>query len=137
MSDTLATDHRAIMRGWPASLVEIAEVIGPAATLRLVDAYGGTVCYVPMQVDPEHRLAQAIGLDAAKKLVARYCGEKVEVAVLHVARTRKALIAQTPGGVSEVARALGVTRRWVRMVRNVARGDPRQIDMFPSADKSE
>lgn len=124
-----------IMRGWPASLIEIAEVIGQAAALRLVDAYGGTVCYVPQSIEPGHRLAQSIGLVAAARLVARYGGEKVEVPVLHVARTRKALIAQAEGGVAEVARALGVTRRWVRMVRNAGRGgDPRQIDMFAGHD---
>ena len=120
-----------IMRGWPASLVEIAEVIGQPAALRLVDAYGGTVCYVPQSVDAGHRLAQSIGLVAAGHLVARYGGEKVEVPVLHVARTRKAMIAQAEGGVAEIARALGVTRRWVRAVRNAGQGgDPRQIDMF-------
>ena len=124
------TEDSAIMRGWPASLVDIAEVIGPAAALRLVDAYGGTVCYVPLQLGPAHRLSQSIGVDAAERLAARYGGEKIEVPVLNVARTRKALIARTPGGVSEVARALGVTRRWVRMVRNTGRADHRQIDMF-------
>ncbi len=126
------TDFAALTRGWPASLVEIAEVIGPAGALRLVDAYGGTVCYVPQgNVEPAHRLAQAIGPAAAERLVARYGGEKIEVPVLHVARTRKAMIARAEGGVAEVARALGVTRRWVRMVRNTGRGDGRQIDMFP------
>lgn len=131
------TDGAVIMRGWPASLVEIAEVIGATATLRLVDAYGGTVCYVPNAIDAKHRLAQAIGLAAAQGLVARYCGEKIEVPVLHVARTRKALIAQAEGGVAEVARALGVTRRWVRMVRNAGAGDPRQIELFPTHDKAD
>lgn len=129
------TGDRTVMRGWPASLVEIAEVIGPAAALRLVDAYGGTVCYVPMAVAPEHRLAQAIGIQAAELLAARYSGEKIEVPVLHSARTRKSLIARAEGGVSEVARALGVTRRWVRMVRNAGRGDERQIDMFLRSER--
>lgn len=128
------TGDHSVMRGWPASLVEIAEVIGEAAALRLVDAYGGTVCYVPMAIAPEHRLAQAIGPVAAGRLVARYGGEKIEVPVLHVARTRKAMIAQAEGGVAEVARRLGVTRRWVRAVRNSGRGDPRQIDMFGPPD---
>lgn len=126
------SDDRAIMRGWPASLVEIAEIIGPAGALRLVDNYGGTVCYVPQAVDTAHRLARSLGLEAAERLVARYCGEKIEVPVLHAARSRKAIIAKAEGGVAEVARALGVTRRWVRMVRNSGRGDERQLEMFPS-----
>ncbi len=49
------------------------------------------------------------------------------------------MIAEAEGGVAEVARALGVTRRWVRMVRNTGRGDPRQIEMFaaPGQDRAE
>ncbi len=130
------TDARTVMRGWPASLVEIAEVIGTAAALHLVDAYGGTVCYVPVSaVDPAHRLVQAIGPEAAALLVARYGGEKLEVPVLRSARARKTLIATAEGSAAEIARQLGVTRRWVRMVRNAGRGDPRQIDMF--ADGAE
>lgn len=114
------------MRGWPASLVEIAEVIGVPAALHLVDAFGGGVCYVPARLDETNRLAQAIGPQAAQLLVARYAGEKLEIARLQVARTRKAVIAGAEGSVAEVARTLGVTRRWVRMVRNSGQGgDPR------------
>ncbi|WP_431282706.1 hypothetical protein ACQW02_25415 [Humitalea sp. 24SJ18S-53] len=121
---------RAIMRTWPASLVEIAEVIGIAASLRLVDAYGGTTLYVPAHAEPTHRLVQSIGREAAALLIERYTREKIEVPTVRMARSRKVLIAGASGPTHEVARTLGVTARWVRMVRNMGRPDPRQIDMF-------
>ncbi|MBX9752297.1 MAG: hypothetical protein K5Q68_22095 [Roseococcus sp.] len=126
---------RSIMRGWPASLVDIAEVIGVAAALRLVDAFGGMTLYVPEKLDPAHRLVQSIGMSAAEALIARYGLEKIEVPTLHMARTRKALIANTTGPTHLVARELGVTTRWVRMVRNVPGADPRQMDMFAEPPK--
>ena len=61
------------MRGWPASLVEIAEVIGTGPTLNLVDAFRGLdYCYVPKSVEPDHRVTQAIGIEAATKLVKEF-----------------------------------------------------------------
>lgn len=125
------TAEPSITQGWPASLQDIAELIGVAATLRLVDAYGGSVLYVPMTLDPGHRLVQSIGPKAAAELVRVYGAEKVEVPVLRVARSRKALIAGAEGKTREVARTIGVTERYVRMVRNDRkRPDDRQSDLL-------
>lgn len=122
------------MRGWPASLVEIAEAIGITPTLMLVQAYGGVGCYVPHTLDATHAISQAIGPDAAYKLARSFGGSKLDVPVLAVARQKKAQIARAEGTTSEVARFFGVTARWVRMIRNAGGPDPRQIDMF-TADK--
>lgn len=125
------TADRSIMQGWPGSLQDIAELIGVAATLRLVDAYGGSVLYVPMSLEPGHRLVQAIGPKAAEEMVRIYGAEKVEIPVLRIARSRKALITGAEGKTREVARRLGVTERWVRMVRNEpSRRDDRQTDLL-------
>ncbi len=57
----------------PESLREIVDLIGLPATLRLVESYGGMIAlYVPRDVDPDHHLAQAIGITAARKLATRY-----------------------------------------------------------------
>jgi hypothetical protein len=118
------------MRGWPASLVEIAEIVGVAPTLMLVQAYGGVGCYVPHAIEATHPIAQAIGPDAAHKLAQAFGGSKLDVPVLAVARQKKSQIAQATGKTSDVARLFGVTARWVRMIRNSGAPDPRQIDMF-------
>lgn len=126
------TDDRALMRGWPDSLIQIAETIGVANALRLVEAYGGVEdCFVPGgRLHEGLRLVQVVGLDAAAQMQRAYGPGTLEIPNLRIARTRKALIAAAEGNVTEIARRLGVTRRWVRMVRNAQRGDPRQIDMF-------
>lgn len=126
------TDDRALMRGWPDSLIRLAEVIGVAATLRLVEAYGGAEdCFIPGgRLHAGLRLVQVVGIAAAEQMQRAYGPGKLEIPNLRIARTRKAMIAAAEGNVTEIARRLGVTRRWVRMVRNAQRGDPRQIDMF-------
>ncbi len=131
------TDTPNPMRGWPASLVKLAEMIGLAATLRLVDAYGGDGVYVPQHVDPDKPFAQIAGLTAAEILVQHYAGEKLEIAALAGVRHKKPLIAEARGPVAEVARKFAVTARWVRYCRASMRPDDRQLDMFsaqPAAD---
>lgn len=131
------TDDHSIMRGWPASLVRLAETVGVANTLRLVDAYGGAECHIPLsELHPGVRLVQVVGMDAAAAMKRVYGGGPLEIASLRIARTRKGLIAEADGTVTEIARRLGVTRRWVRMVRNAGQGgDPRQIDMFAAPER--
>ena len=61
------------------SLVEIERAIGLAATLKLVEHFGGTHIYPPCPefLTNEHKLARAIGLDAARKLVQDYVGDRL------------------------------------------------------------
>ncbi|SMF86504.1 hypothetical protein [Tistlia consotensis] len=118
------------LRGWPQSLIEIAEMTSVAAALRLVDAFGGTKCYVPKDMPPEHSLVLAIGSEAAAILHRHYAGSGIEVPVLAVARHRKRLILEAQGGTKEVALRVGVSDRYVRMVRNAGRPDDRQLEMF-------
>ncbi len=106
------------MRGWPASLVEIAEKIGLAATLKLIEAYGGTNCYIPHRPTPEQKLVQVIGIAATLKLSAVHAGEHIDIALAQAARSKKALISDAKGTSVEVARRFGVSTRWVRYCRN-------------------
>src|SRR5579883_2549479 len=65
-------------RGWPARLVEIADLIGDAAALRLVAAFGGLRIYIPAQPKPDQALWQAVGESAAHLLAERYGSAEVE-----------------------------------------------------------
>ncbi|TXG98581.1 MAG: hypothetical protein E6R08_04030 [Nevskiaceae bacterium] len=124
-----------IPRGWPNRLIEIAELIGTGPTLNLIDAYRGRdYCYVPKGVTPDSSLAQIIGPENAAKLSQRWAGEKLFLPELASARHRKRLIAQAEGRTSDVAREFGVSARWVREVRQGARPDSRQMDMFASGE---
>lgn len=119
------------MRGWPASLVSLAELIGMAATLRLVEAYGGDGVYVPQTVDPDKPFVQIAGLTAAEILVQHYGGERLEIANLAGVRHKKPFIAEAKGTVAEVAKRFSVSARWVRYCRASIRPDDRQLEMFP------
>lgn len=52
----------------PESLRDIVDVIGLAATLELVEHFGGIALYVPSELTSEHRIVKALGAAAAAKL---------------------------------------------------------------------
>jgi CelD/BcsL family acetyltransferase involved in cellulose biosynthesis len=60
----------------PATALELIEVIGLQATIDLVAAFAGDDVKIPSKVDGKSRiwaaLAEAVGHEAAAKLVARY-----------------------------------------------------------------
>jgi len=104
--------------GWPQSLIEIAEIIGPEATLKLVEAYRGQdFCYVPKRITEKSALVQIIGIEAATKLSQAAAGDKIFMPELAVAKSRKQLIAEAEGTTAEIARRYNVSARWVREVR--------------------
>lgn len=104
------------MRGWPASLVEVAEVIGPEAALLLVHHFAGTELYVPATPPADHPI-HVIGAEAMAALCERYAGDCIQVPTLYAARSKKAMMAALKGSNRAVARQLGITERWARKVR--------------------
>ncbi|WP_046079657.1 Mor transcription activator family protein [Halomonas sp. HG01] len=52
----------------PQSLTDVAEAIGLAATLALVEHAGGVRIYVPERLGDEHRLIDWLGREAAVRL---------------------------------------------------------------------
>lgn len=106
--------------GWPASLRELADIIGDKAALELQGARAGTRMYVPKRPTQKSPLAQIIGLREARLLaVSGYGGEYLVVptGVLMKARVRRRAIEAAEGFPSDVARRFGVSERWVRKIR--------------------
>lgn len=68
--------HRAL----PESLAEVQEVIGLPATMKLVEAYGGTRVYVPKRLGVQHKLANLLGVEQARRLSHYFGGESLTVA---------------------------------------------------------
>lgn len=69
---------------YPAFTHEVARLgawLGPAATLALVEAYGGTRLYVPEKVDPETDLARVLGAEAHALLSSRWGRDVLKVPV--------------------------------------------------------
>jgi hypothetical protein len=106
-------------------LYGLSELIGLANAMKLVEAYGGVMLYVPRTVAEGHKLSALIGLEAAQKLAQAYPGEKITIPLsvtgdhAKQAAVRRARIRELKeGGLShtQIARELRTTDRTVRKV---------------------
>lgn len=134
--------------GWTEQMVEWANLIGPYATLRLVEAFGGREIYI--SADPERiRFKDVIGLDAAALISREYrsCRLQIPTAKTALRRARRAgIIAAARKGdlpIAKAARMIGTSRPYMsELVNNSDEGngakpftparsvDTRQMDMF-------
>lgn len=64
----------------PESLTEIAEIIGLPSTLTLVEKWGGTRIFIPRQVAAQHKLANLLGFEQARKMSRHFGGETLTIA---------------------------------------------------------
>ena len=136
---------------WPAQLVEISDVIGPCAALRLIDRFGGQQVRVPK--DPERSPFREV-LDARQvKIMAQiYGNDRLELPVARAAldeARRAPILASVRNGdmtVREAAKIIGTARTYVAQLvnrsdeacdaqplRRPKRGDDRQIEMFANS----
>lgn len=125
------------LKDLPASVREIADVIGAEAALRLINqlptCLAGTdghksvrpILYVPKRLPADHRLVQILGWHDALKLVNHFGGEilypancrEVERSILREFAKKLLGIGYRP---EMVAEKLGVT---VRTVRNIVKAE--------------
>ena len=63
----------------PASVRDMAEVIGLDAALGVVQHYGGTRLWLPLVLSEDHPLVQTIGLAAARSLSEHYRLESLTI----------------------------------------------------------
>lgn len=110
----------------PPSLMEIAEIAGMAAALKIGTTYAGKRLYVPRRIGPRHALVALVGLDAARRLVQHFDGETILIppALAGEARRRREAIHRMTGEASqtEIAHALGIARSTVQRQQAKARG---------------
>jgi hypothetical protein len=110
----------------PSTLMEIAEIAGLDAALKVGTIYSSKRLYVPRRIGARHELAELVGLDAARKMVARYGGDTLVIppALAGQARTRREAIHRMTGEASqtEIAHALGIARSTVQRQQAKARG---------------
>ena len=124
----------------PINLLEIVEVIGEAAVLRLVEYHGGTTPRLPAikNISADHPLAQCIGVEALTKLVTSTGGGRwLYVAKcargLREARNREIvrLYSQpinTP--VEQLARTYHLSDRQIWNILGSTVVDDRQVSLF-------
>ena len=109
----------------PAELAPIVEVIGEAATLKLIEARGGTRLFL-RRGEQQEQLVAEIGARAAKQLGAHFTGEQLKVPT---AKPWRARVYRARGwSYARIALALGTTETSVwRMLH--ATGDTRQLTL--------
>ena len=111
-------------------MVEIAELTDVDTAWKLVNHFGGLNFYFPVEIKAEHKLAQAIGLEAAKKICSVFGGSYNEVPMMSAAQSKKQLIAKMQGkSTREIARNLKCTERYVRKIKD-KKVDENQKSLF-------
>ncbi len=110
---------------------ELATLIGEDAFVRLAETFGGTRLYVPIAVTADHEIAQAIGLDAARRLVDRLAPDVVKVPLARELRARHYRAEGKSN--AQIARKIGITESGVeklfrRMPDAPAKGS--QLSLF-------
>lgn len=107
----------------PGIVQAVAHEFGYDVGEKMMIHFGGQLVSVPMRPMRRSRLFQVLGHEAAKWLSQRYGASQIEVPIgasMKAAARNRAIIGH-PGSHNEAARAAGVTRRWVRMVRKGAK----------------
>ena len=105
----------------PGVIEEIAEVAGRQAAIRLAMRLGGSVIHVPRpsHVSPDHPLAEAIGIDAARAVAERFAGEG-----LYIPMSRRFVarhLSDEGLAARQIASQLGVSIRTVQRYRSTVR----------------
>jgi hypothetical protein len=101
----------------------LAKELGYEMGEKLMIHFGGMQLQVPLKPRRRHALWQQLGEDAARTMCRLYGGQQIEVPIgasLKAAQRCRAIV-EHPGSHNQAARAFGVTRRWVRMVRRAGK----------------
>ncbi|MFH1813414.1 MAG: Mor transcription activator family protein [Pseudomonadota bacterium] len=130
----------------PQSVVDLIELLGYEATMRLVDAFGGLKIEVPygrVEGPLTARIIQTLGGGLAARFMATYGGEELYIprCVQAIRDERdRAIQADYDAGsrVPDIAQKYMISERWVWVVLKRAIGDQQagrkrddsQLDMF-------
>lgn len=116
----------------PFIVQDLANIIGLADTLKLVDHYKGTSMWVPAEFKPDHILCKIIGAESFIKLTKSYGGEALEIPkcedALRAVRNEK--IRLSDKSQSQLAREWDVTVRWIRELQKNMDCDEVQENLF-------
>ncbi len=110
--------HRPRLSAEARVLDNIAKVIGAGAALRLCEQFGGSRVYVALNPAPSNPVASAIGHSKAERLSTYFGGERLAIPSegARTNRTRIARMRRRGLAVSEIARKLGCSERYVYKV---------------------
>lgn len=136
-------NHTQLLSHLPATLVEMAQVIGIASTLKVIDSFGGLSYAMPTSTDSDNakKLAAVIGIEATKALIHRFGGEVVYINTCQSLRIAmrnqafvEAVLSTMETGISqykaiqEVAPVFGITERLAYLI--LGSQNTKQADLF-------
>lgn len=121
----------------PQVLKDIEAILGFQQSMRLSEAFGGRVVYVPEKIKAKHKLAKLLGMEDAQKLAKVYGGDSIDMPKAHIYHATMRQIEVTrrhKAGepVEKLAAEFGVTWRGIykmieRETRRRARARYREI----------
>lgn len=106
----------------PANLGPFAVILGPAALLALVEAFGGRRIYVPKRARYGQVLSASLGIEAARALSDAFGGGQIKVPMCKAWRAR--VYAARALSTREIGRRLGLSEASVLRLLGTRRADP-------------
>lgn len=115
----------------PASLRDVAEVLGLRVAIALIEHFGGLEIKLPIKPRPDHPIIKALGARDGNALCAFLGGGSMYVPHNRTTSTRADILKLESEGKdrAEIARILGISQRHVRRMAN-REDDPRQSRLF-------
>ena len=116
----------------PASLVDVAETLGLRVALALIQNFGGLEVKFPARPRPDHPVIKALGEEDGYALCEFLGGQQIYVPHARPARSRLPEVRKLQAvgmNSAEIARTLGISQRYVRMLTN-DRPDDTQMSLF-------
>lgn len=110
--------------------IDLTDVLSAMEVVALVEAFGGTRLYLPVQMTEEHRIAKAIGYEAAMKLWQALGSGPLRIPI---ARDLRARHYRAQGdSYAKIARKLGMTEPGVEtLFKRVAQPDGERRNQRP------
>ena len=120
MSDRLTTE-------------QLIALLGEPAFVALAEAFGGRRLYVPTTIGPDHEIARAIGIDAARNLSERISPDQIRVPLARELRACHYRAAGLSNGA--IGSRLGITetavnKLFARTADVPAKGSSPQLQLF-------
>lgn len=114
----------------PVELQPLAQVLGEAGLLKLIETFGGTELKVPKGARGIGKLAAAIGEVAARALSEARGGETLRVPLARNWRARVYFAAPRSMSQREIARKLGATESAIYNMLRTFKDNHKQRDLF-------
>lgn len=122
------------MAEWTAGAERLVEIIGPDATMKLIERFGGEMrTYVPQKPSVTHRWLAVLSREDFEEVCAEFGGKHISLpkhATVDLKKRRILELLERGASVRKVAKACNTSERYVYSVASGLGADPRQLHLF-------